>query len=139
MTGLNPPLADILFSISPNSLPDALAKAQELEANKLRANFALHFNKPHGDGYPKGRNFLRFPNRAQKDFRSNPFNNQHLGQKSEPMDVGSSNNVFVKPPPNFNNNTNKNFSQGRPLSIRIPHASNQDLFIIVFKMDRNDN
>lgn len=84
MTGLNPPLADILFSISLNSLPDALAKAQELEANKVRANFALHFNKPpiHGNnnGNNKGQNFLRFPNRGQ-----NHVNYRQPEQKPEPI------------------------------------------------------
>lgn len=123
MTGLNPPLADILFSISPKSLPDALAKAQELEANKLRANFALHFNKPQNNNYPKGQNFLRFPDRTQKDLRPNPFNNHNLRQKPEPMDIGSSANVVVKPTRNFtnnNNNTNGNFSQGRPFYQYAP-------------------
>lgn len=111
MTGLNAPLADILFSISPNSLPDALAKAQELEANKVRANFALHFNKPIINNHiNKGNNVLRFPNRNNRDYRPNENVNRLLNSKPEPMELGSSNFKFKQ---EREQNYKNNFQQNR--------------------------
>ncbi|KAH8393455.1 hypothetical protein KR215_005727, partial [Drosophila sulfurigaster] len=43
ITGLNGSLSEILFSLKPENLPNALAKAQELEANHQRANFAYNY------------------------------------------------------------------------------------------------
>lgn len=123
MTGLNAPLADILFSISPNSLPDALAKAQELEANRVRANFALHFNKPMINNYiNRGNNILRFPNRNNRDYRPNENANRLLNTKPEPMELGSSNFKFRQErQQNFKNNfqqnrTFNNFHNTRPFN-----------------------
>lgn len=110
ITGLNHPLNDILFSVSPNSLPDALSKAQELEANKVRANFALHFNKPNAHNNFKTQNLLRFPNRTRRDPHFNHFNNRHVEQKPEPMELGSSANVVTRPPVGFNRN-NEGYSR----------------------------
>ncbi|GBP12866.1 Retrovirus-related Gag polyprotein from transposon gypsy [Eumeta japonica] len=67
ITGLNPPLANILFSLSPNDLPNALAKAQELESNNIRANFALQFNRASNiNPMIKSHNNLRFPQRNER-------------------------------------------------------------------------
>lgn len=64
ITGLNLPLRDIIFSLSPQDLPDALAKAQELESNNQRARFAQNFSNETlkiKQTYPN--NNLRFPHR----------------------------------------------------------------------------
>lgn len=45
ITGLNHPLDQILFTLAPKDLPNALAKAQELYSNQMRAQFALQFSK----------------------------------------------------------------------------------------------
>lgn len=114
MTELNPPLTDILFSISLNNVPGALAKAQKLEENKLRANFALYFNKPQIAHFNKTNNALRFPNRSYRDPRPNENYNRQYQTKPEPMESGSSTYAVARPTPNFsqgkfqsgNNNTN---------------------------------
>jgi len=105
ITGLNPPLANIIYSLSPTDLPNALAKAQELESNHIRANFALQFNKSHNSGNhinSKQSNTLRFPPCNQKDSRNN-FQDRPPQPQPEPMDIGSSANV-VQPQKNFGNN-----------------------------------
>lgn len=68
ITGLNSPLNDILFSISPTDLPNALAKAQELESNHVRANFAQQFLK-----FDINNTNLSVPNNLRFQ-RSNQFN-----------------------------------------------------------------
>jgi len=129
ITGLNPPLANIIFSLSPTDLPNALAKAQELESNNIRANFAFQFNKTSSpNNYNSYKpNTLRFPQRTQSNPRNN-FSNRAIEAKPEPMDIGSSANL-VQPRenfnnnnsyqtrsfrPNFNNNNGNNFQQGYP-------------------------
>ena len=42
---LHQPLGDIIFSLQPSDLPSALAKAQELESNNLRTQFANQFKR----------------------------------------------------------------------------------------------
>lgn len=78
ITGLNAPLRDIIFSLNPQDLPDALAKAQELESNNQRAWFAQNFANERTKTNPSysGNNF-RFPSRNNTP-------------KPEPMDVGPS-------------------------------------------------
>lgn len=79
VTGLNAPLRDIIFSLNPQDLPDALAKAQELESNNQRALFAKNFanerSRARTTNYPN--NNLRFPTRNNVP-------------KPEPMDVDPS-------------------------------------------------
>lgn len=122
MTGLNAPLADILFSISPNNLPEALAKAQELQANKIRADFALHFNKSPINYNNASNNFLRFPNRHHKDsptFKNsnNPENKKWFSNKKpEPMELGSSNFAVGKPQFHFKQERQNTFQQIKPFN-----------------------
>lgn len=125
ITGLNAPLADILFSLSPSDLPNALAKAQELESNNMRANFARQFNKPNHPFNTNNQN-----NRTNNNFRNNtnnkfynnlrvgnpntrPVNNNHKFPNPEPMDIGSSANIIRGRQNNFNNyrpqQQNRNF------------------------------
>lgn len=107
ITGLNPPLANILFSLSPSDLPNALAKAQELESNNLRATFAQQYSR-NNYNTQKYNNSLRFPQRNLQNHNSQ----NHHQPKPEPMELGSSSNVVRKPQqhvnqkPNFNNRPN---------------------------------
>ena len=82
ITGLNGPLSNILFSLSPDDLPSALAKAQELESNNMRANFALQFDNHNKQHIRHNNNNLRFPTRNNN--QQPKFNNP------EPMELGSS-------------------------------------------------
>lgn len=128
ITGLNPPLANIIFSLSPTDLPNALAKAQELESNNIRANFAFQFNKMNNPGNHnsnKSNNMLRFPQRNQKDSQQN-VQNRPAEPKPEPMDIGSSANVVQSQrntssnqfnqsgQANFNQSNGQNFQQRSP-------------------------
>ncbi len=102
ITGLNEPLRDIIFSLNPQDLPDALAKAQELESNNQRARFAQNFANEQlrvRQNYPS--NNLRFPRRnnysgeQQNAFPKTQANNfvkdqQSSYSKHEPMDVDPS-------------------------------------------------
>lgn len=129
VTGLNAPLANVLFSLSPKDLPNALAKAQELESNNIRANFAFQFNRAGQSNYnnQKYTNLLRFPRRNQNNPQINYVNARHPEPKPEPMELGSS--VNVKPPQNFYNNKQPNYfynSQNRtsfsPQGSKRPHS-----------------
>lgn len=108
ITGLNPPLANILFSLGPTDLPNALAKAQELESNNIRANFALQFNRTsYVNPNQKSQNTLRFPQRNERNFPRNKFfQNEQMQPKPIPMDLGSSANIVQRPQQPFNNGYN---------------------------------
>lgn len=115
ITGLNSPLADILFSLSPSDLPNALAKAQELESNNMRANFARQFNKQNhtfNTNNQTNRTNNNFRNYTNNKFHNhlrvgNPntrlMNSNHNLPKPEPMEVGSSANITRGRQNNYNN------------------------------------
>lgn len=123
-TGLNPPLSNILFSLGPTDLPNALAKAQELEANNVRASFAMQFNRGNTNNSHRQQNNLRFPQRNQNfNFQNrNQFTpNRHFRQDPEPMEVDSSIKVFNRPrqqhPQRFNSQgyfNRNNFNRFQP-------------------------
>lgn len=108
ITGLNPPLDQILFTLAPRDLPNALAKAQELDANQMRAQFALHFSRSNNNsnnnitinrnapqGVRRGANFqnnLRYPLR-------NTQANEVKQNRPEPMDVDPSLQITNRPKP----------------------------------------
>lgn len=113
ITGLNAPLANILFSLSPEDLPSALARAQELESNNQRAHFALQFSRNWNpqQNIDRNQNNLRFP---KKNFgEQNQWKNSNL-PKPEPMELGSS-------------NTKQNFNGYYPgnQTFRYPYNNNQ--------------
>lgn len=94
ITGLNPPLANILFSLGPEDLPNALAKAQELESNNLRANFAFQFSK-NNNSSNRPQNNLRYAQKQQQNSRQNvntSYNNPRY-ENAEPMEIDTSANV----------------------------------------------
>jgi len=43
ITGLNGHISDVIFSMNPPDLPNAMVIVQELESNNLRARFANNF------------------------------------------------------------------------------------------------
>lgn len=108
ITGLNYPLNNILMAINPTDLPNALAKAQEMEYNQIRIQFANEFsqarsqmnrnrnsnnnnkNFPKPNSYNQHSNSLRFDQRAgqqNNSYRNFGWQNQ---PKPEPMEVDSS-------------------------------------------------
>lgn len=93
-----------MFSLNPQDLPSALAKAEELESNNIRANFALQFtthrNKNHAES-----NRLRFPQRSDQHNNEQPH--KHM-PRPEPMELGSSVN---RPINTYNNNQFRNQHQ----------------------------
>lgn len=122
ITGLNGQLSQILFSLNPQDLPNALAKAQELESNHIRSNFALQFaqhkNENKNNGNDRNHNNLRFPkiNQTQRPTQHQRRNDyRQLPQLFEPMVLGSSQNrpipqqqtqnPFKQVDRNFNNNS----------------------------------
>lgn len=113
ITGLNSPLSNILFSLSPTDLPNALAKAQELEANNLRATFALQFDRNQNQNNNKNQNVLRLaPNasqRFQNNFRQRAEHNPRPAP--QPMEVDSSLNTRQRPLNNFQQNSNRYFAR----------------------------
>lgn len=145
ITGLNPPLSNILFSLSPTDLPNALAKAQELEANNVRALFAKNFNRSNDSNQKPNQNNLRFPNKQKgnqlpNNFRQNSNNSDQQGNARqnfqngnqqiapEPMDVDTST-QFKQASKSFNkqgyyNNPNKNF-EGNKRGAQSGQFSNQ--------------
>lgn len=93
ITGLNGQLPQILFSLNPPDLPNALAKAQELESNNVRTNFALQFANHRGETRNHhNHNTLRLsrqPNgNTNNPSRLNDY--RQLPQLFEPMVLGSS-------------------------------------------------
>lgn len=99
ITGLNGQLSNILFSLNPQDLPNALAKAQELESNNVRSSFALQFSSHRGDNKANhNNNTLRFPKNTHNNNDSHqqiPQQRQQgdyrqLPQRFEPMVLGSS-------------------------------------------------
>lgn len=124
ITGLNAPLANILFSLAPTDLPNALAKAQELESNNIRANFALQFNRNSQNSNQKPQNTLRFPHHNERNFPRNKFfQDRHTQPKPVPMDLGSSANIVQRTQPlnngyNFRTTANTNFANRNPTSFR---------------------
>lgn len=116
ITGLNAPLANILFSLAPTDLPNALAKAQELESNNIRANFALQFNRNSQNSNQKPQNTLRFPHRNERNFpRNNFFQDRNTQPKPVPMELGSSANIVQRTQPlnngyNFRTAAHTNFA-----------------------------
>ncbi|KAH8278177.1 hypothetical protein KR018_011022, partial [Drosophila ironensis] len=59
ISGLNGYISEILFSLNPPDLPNALAKVQELESNNYRAQFANRYNGFRNEYRYQGNN-LRF-------------------------------------------------------------------------------
>ncbi|XP_037942884.1 putative uncharacterized protein DDB_G0282499 [Teleopsis dalmanni] len=137
ITGLKTPLSDILFSLCPEDLPNALAKAQELEANNLRARFALNFqnngkqtpmnNSNHYQNqYNRQRRYDHTPrNTIQNNLRfpkANINNQNQIQEPVVPMEVDPSvsnqfqrNNSYQSSNRNHWNNSNRNshsFMQG---------------------------
>lgn len=109
ITGLNSPLNDILFSISPTDLPNALAKAQELQANHVRANFAQQFFKLNpNNSNPKVQNNLRF----QRPHQINQSDNRH-----------NNNNNQIERGQHFSNQSNLN----QPITNQRPEPMETDL------------
>lgn len=116
ITGLNAPLRDIIFSLCPEDLPDALAKAQELESNNQRARFAQNFANDRTrvkQFYPS--NNLRFHQRSNMP-------------KPEPMDIDPSMSRSYRrenyPKPQLNN-SHKYQNFGKPLAT-TSHQANMD-------------
>lgn len=109
ITGLQPPLSDILFSLSPTDLPNALAKAQELESNNIRANFADSYYKNLRSNNPS-------QNSKQKQNNSNTLKFEKKSDKiqhppgDEPMDIDSSNQHTQRNERKFHN---RNYDFGR--------------------------
>ena len=64
ITGLHQPLGDIIFSLQPSDLPSALAKAQELESNNLRTQFANQFKRH--DTIQSNKKFNKFISRPNQ-------------------------------------------------------------------------
>lgn len=115
ITGLNAPLSNILFSLAPSDLPNALAKAQELESNNLRATFALQFNRSqiqNNNNYSKNQNVLRLapsrPPRFSNNFQNRAEHNHRPAP--EPMEIDSSVKIGQGPANNSYRNT---FQQNR--------------------------
>lgn len=114
ITGLQAPLSDILFSLSPSDLPNALAKAQELEANNIRAKFAYNFNKNKKQSEQSNENNLRYPKKEK----------QHEN-KEEPMDVDPSSSIY-KHQTKFNNNSNDTYKKNHYSSNKNPNNKNKN-------------
>lgn len=122
ITGLNGNLPQVLFSIKPENLPNALAKAQELEANHQRANFAYNYYA-----------------RSQPTSNSNP----NTQKKSEKADQQHDNNLrFNQKNQNNYQQTNRNvFAQGNsiPQPPPIPMEIDKSLQIHNRPQDNRHN
>lgn len=87
ITGLQAPLCDILFSLSPSDLPNALAKAQELEANNIRANFANQYSKNLKTNNDTQKQKLNNSNNLRFERKSDRNQNQNQLGQPEPMEI----------------------------------------------------
>uniref|UniRef100_W8BTR9 Retrovirus-related Gag polyprotein from transposon gypsy n=1 Tax=Ceratitis capitata TaxID=7213 RepID=W8BTR9_CERCA len=116
ITGLNSPLDEILFTLAPKDLPNALAKAQELYLNQMRAQFAFHFSRNSqminsrgpSQGNQRAHNFqnnLRYPIRT-------PQINEVTQNRPEPMDVDQSLQILNKPSPRRTNQSQVRVNRG---------------------------
>ncbi len=131
ITGLNGNLANIIFSLSPSDLPNALAKAQELESNNMRAIFASQFGK--NPNYYRQRtninngnfnNNLRFPQtQLQRGYNQRPLQ-QNIQARPIPMDVDPSTRIQNRPHYNVNNTSNVQNTRIHTTDKR-PYASAQ--------------
>lgn len=140
ITGLNGSLADILFSLKPENLPHALAKAQELEANYQRANFAYHHfsnnmqntnttqntnsnfkNQQKKAEVPNNNN--KYDNTNNLRFNQVPVNpNQHFNRNNqtvpEPMEIDPS--IQIQNRPSYQGNAQAN-KRDHSVSMQQPN------------------
>lgn len=104
ITGLNGNLSQVLFSIKPENLPNALAKAQELEANYQRANFAYNYyarSQPTSNPNPKTQKKSEEPDQQHdNNLRFNQGNQNNYQQTNR--NVFAQGNSTPQPPPNPN-------------------------------------
>jgi hypothetical protein len=141
-TGLNGSLSEILFSLKPENLPNALAKAQELEANNQRAYFAYNYftrsqqnnnnnNKNQQKKPDNPNNYNHNNNLRLNQVNQNPNNNQQairnvfapdqntVQPPPVPMDIDKSIQMQNKP------QYNRNQHNSQPLKREYPPPSTQ--------------
>lgn len=142
ITGLNGSLSEILFSLKPENLPNALAKAQELEANNQRAYFAYNYftrsqqnnnnnNKNQQKKPDNPNNYNHNNNLRLNQVNQNPNNNQQairnvfapdqntVQPPPVPMDIDKSIQMQNKP------QYNRNQYNSQPLKREYPPPSTQ--------------
>ncbi|XP_061393000.1 glycosyltransferase-like protein gnt13 [Musca vetustissima] len=111
ISGLNAPYNNIVASMQPTDLPNALAKAQEIESNYQRAQIAYNYDKHVRNNMLSNRHKHKNDNRMRY-----PIAQQHKPQlKPEPMDVDTS--IQYRQNTNYNHNYN-NDRQYRPPMFR---------------------
>jgi len=108
ITGLNGHISDVIFSLNPPDLPNAMVIVQELESNNLRAQFANNFTSSQRKNYES--NLFGYQN-LNKNPRQGNHNNYNSNQRN-------TNNLRFNQPDsqnrnNYNQNKNQNWNQSR--------------------------
>lgn len=109
ITGLNQPMSNLVFSLNPGDLPNALARAQEIEVNQSqrlrdKIDFSRAFphkqmHQPMLNSNPRLINNNSLQNRPQRQ-------NYQITPPTRRMDLGSGN--YHQRPQTSNNNNNNN-------------------------------
>lgn len=161
ISGLNKPICNILFSAGCEDLPSALAKAQELEANQYRYNFARAFDNslyadPRSVNVPlrNNPNYRRVtqahpPNTYQKNQNYQPaapsdhmsvdnssrVRHSQKSQIQQAAPAGSSNQTIRQQPQNYE--FSRTFKRPRD-SDKVPLAKTQRINFIKSKNDNKE-
>lgn len=108
ITGLNGHISDVIFSMNPPDLPNAMVIVQELESNNLRAQFANNYSTSHRRSYESNSYGHQNSNNKPRQNNNNNFNTNHRNTNNLRFNQSDNHNRN-----NYYQNRNQNWNQGR--------------------------